>query len=64
MLSQMLRFVEVAKQMPDKRDITLRRTDFQEIYQRFDPKRAALQAARYSQAPSGNRIVPLDDIAL
>jgi glutamate synthase (NADPH/NADH) small chain len=35
--------------MPEKRDSALRRTDFDEIYARFDPERAAVQASRCSQ---------------
>jgi len=46
---QMLKFVDVPQQMPEKRDSTKRRADFDEIYKRFDPERAALQAGRCSQ---------------
>ena len=49
MSNRMLKFVEIGKEMPDKRDIDLRRSDFQEIYARFDTSRAAVQAARCSQ---------------
>jgi glutamate synthase (NADPH/NADH) small chain len=45
----MLKFVDTPKQMPDKRDAAKRRTDFEEIYRRFDPARAAEQASRCSQ---------------
>jgi glutamate synthase (NADPH/NADH) small chain len=46
---KLLKFVSVDRQSPDKRDPTARRGDFDEIYQDFDPDRAALQAARCSQ---------------
>ena len=45
----MLKFVNVGQRMPDKRAVTARRTDFDEIYQEFDPSAAAEQAARCSQ---------------
>src|SRR5215468_9801195 len=46
---RMLKFVTVGKAMPDKRAAELRRHDFQEIYDEFDPARAAEQAGRCSQ---------------
>ncbi len=49
MPTQMLRFVDTARQMPEKRDAELRRSDFDEIFKRFQPDNAALQAARCSQ---------------
>jgi len=49
MPSGMLKFVDTPKQMPEKRDPEKRRTDFEEIYRRFDPARAAEQASRCSQ---------------
>ena len=49
MTNRMLKFVDIGKEMPDKRDIDLRRTDFHEVYNRFDPNRAAVQASRCSQ---------------
>jgi glutamate synthase (NADPH/NADH) small chain len=45
----MLRFVDVAQAMPDKRTPDARRRDFQEIYAEFSRERAAEQAARCSQ---------------
>ena len=45
----MLKFVDTPQQMPDKRDSAERRADFREIYARFDPSRAAVQASRCSQ---------------
>jgi glutamate synthase (NADPH/NADH) small chain len=45
----MLKFVDTPQQMPEKRPSKERRADFQEIYARFDPSRAAEQAARCSQ---------------
>src|SRR3546814_3916846 len=35
--------------MPEKRKVGLRRDDFDDIYRRFDPERAAVQAGRCSQ---------------
>src|SRR3546814_13985331 len=49
MASRMLKFVDVGQQMPDKRKAEARREDFYEIYRRFDPERAAVQAGRCSQ---------------
>jgi glutamate synthase (NADPH/NADH) small chain len=49
MADRMLKFVDVARRMPNKRKIALRRTDFREIFDRFDPENAAAQAARCSQ---------------
>ena len=49
MTSKMMRFVDVRKAMPDKRAGDLRRRDFLEIYDRFDPERASQQAARCEQ---------------
>src|SRR3546814_3925744 len=48
-LSRMLKFVDVGQQMPDKRKAEAGREDFDEIYRRFDPERAAVQAGRCSQ---------------
>jgi glutamate synthase (NADPH/NADH) small chain len=45
----MLRFVAVDKTMPDKRDATARRGDFDEIYGEFEAGEAAAQAGRCSQ---------------
>jgi len=46
---RMLKFVGTEKQMPTKRDAKERRTDFDEIYQEFDPVGAQQQAGRCSQ---------------
>lgn len=46
---QMLKFVQIARDMPDKRDADLRRRDFQEIYAEFAAAKAAEQASRCSQ---------------
>jgi glutamate synthase (NADPH/NADH) small chain len=47
--SQMLRFVQLDKQMPDKRPPDLRTADFGEIYDEFSPAKAGEQAGRCSQ---------------
>ena len=49
MAEKMLQFVRLAQQTPDKREAAARRTDFNEIYSRFEPARAAEQASRCSQ---------------
>ncbi len=49
MARKTLRFVDIEKQMPEKRDAETRRQDFQEIYERFDPDHAGEQAGRCSQ---------------
>ena len=49
MAQRMLRFVDLGKQMPDKRPPDLRTEDFGEIYAEFTPDRAADQAGRCSQ---------------
>ena len=49
MAHQMLKFVDVPQQMPEKRDSEVRREDFDEIYKRFETERAAVQAGRCSQ---------------
>src|SRR6476646_11677621 len=49
MASKMLTFVTVGREMPAKRPASGRRHDFQEIYDEFDPARAAEQAGRCSQ---------------
>ncbi|MCC7271288.1 MAG: NAD(P)-dependent oxidoreductase [Alphaproteobacteria bacterium] len=49
MAEKLLRFVSVAKQMPDKRPAEGRRHDFAEIYAEFDQGRAEAQASRCSQ---------------
>jgi glutamate synthase (NADPH/NADH) small chain len=45
----MLRFVDIGTRMPDKRTPDLRRADFLEIYDAYDPAAAAEQAGRCSQ---------------
>jgi glutamate synthase (NADPH/NADH) small chain len=49
MAERMLQFVRLSQQTPEKRSATIRREDFDEIYKRFDPARAAEQASRCSQ---------------
>ena len=45
----MLKFVDVARDMPAKRSADTRRTDFSEIYQEYAEAKAAEQASRCSQ---------------
>ena len=47
--SKMLRFVDVARDMPEKRAPNLRNDDFHEIYREFARDKAAEQAGRCSQ---------------
>ena len=49
MAAGMMKFVDIEKAMPDKRDGEARRRDFGEIYDEFDPARAAEQASRCEQ---------------
>ena len=49
MAERMLQFVRLQQQTPDKRAATQRREDFNEIYARFAPEKAAEQASRGSQ---------------
>ncbi len=49
MANRMLRFIELDKQMPDKRAVSQRREDFREIYENFTDERAKQQAGRCSQ---------------
>jgi glutamate synthase (NADPH/NADH) small chain len=49
MPDRMLQFVRLSQQMPEKRQATLRREDFDEIYARFEPAKASEQASRCSQ---------------
>ena len=49
MPDRMLKFVTVGQQTPEKRDVAERRFDFDEIYKRFTPSKAAEQASRCSQ---------------
>ena len=46
---RMLKFVKVARHMPDKRGAEERRGDFHEIYREFAAAKAAEQASRCSQ---------------
>ncbi|MBP0446262.1 NAD(P)-dependent oxidoreductase [Roseomonas sp. SSH11] len=49
MAERMLQFVRLSQQTPEKRPATIRREDFDEIYKRFEPSKAAEQASRCSQ---------------
>ena len=49
MSKQTLKFVDIAKQMPEKRPPEQRRKDFNEIYAVFDPEEGQRQAGRCSQ---------------
>ena len=49
MAEHMLQFVRLRQKTPEKRTADLRRQDFDEIYARFDPSRAAEQSSRCSQ---------------
>ena len=49
MTASMLKFVDLPQQKPEKRAATRRRTDWEEVYERFRPQAAADQAARCSQ---------------
>ncbi|MEO1492403.1 MAG: NAD(P)-dependent oxidoreductase [Pseudomonadota bacterium] len=49
MAQKMLKFVDVDRQMPDKRAAEERREDFGEIYREYAAEKAAEQAARCSQ---------------
>lgn len=49
MPERMLQFVHLPQQMPEKRNVLRRRTDFDEIYRQFEPDEAARQASRCSQ---------------
>ncbi len=46
---KMLKFVTLGKEMPEKRDASLRAQDFDEIYREFADRKAAEQASRCSQ---------------
>ncbi|HLQ18004.1 MAG TPA: NAD(P)-dependent oxidoreductase [Tabrizicola sp.] len=46
---KMLKFVTVGKEMPEKRDASLRAQDFNEIYREYADRKAAEQASRCSQ---------------
>ncbi len=45
----MLKFVTLGREMPDKREATVRRLDFKEIYGEYAEQKAAEQAGRCSQ---------------
>ena len=45
----MLKFTDVARDMPEKRPPDLRRTDFAEIYAEYADQKAAEQSSRCSQ---------------
>ena len=49
MSSRMLQFVSIHQQTPEKRDVVTRRQDFEEIYDEYEPQKAAEQSARCSQ---------------
>ena len=49
MADRMLQFVRLPQQQPEKRAVSMRREDFAEIYQDFDPAHAGTQASRCSQ---------------
>jgi len=49
MSSNMLQFVRLSSAMPEKRPAEERTLDFNEIYRRFQPKKAAEQASRCEQ---------------
>jgi glutamate synthase (NADPH/NADH) small chain len=65
MADRMLQFVRLDQRMPEKREATARRADFDEIYQEFSADGATAQASRCSQCgvpfcqvhcPLGNNI--------
>lgn len=49
MANRMLKFTNVQRDMPRKRDVGVRARDFQEIYEEFAAEKAAEQASRCSQ---------------
>ena len=49
MADRMLQFVRLDQRMPEKREATARREDFDEIYREFAPEAATSQASRCSQ---------------
>jgi glutamate synthase (NADPH/NADH) small chain len=49
MADRMLQFIRLPQQQPPKREVSERRTDFDEIYRDFDPPQAGRQASRCSQ---------------
>jgi glutamate synthase (NADPH) small chain len=49
MPENMLQFVRIPQQMPEKREVEERRADFAEIYRLFEERQAAVQSSRCSQ---------------
>ena len=49
MPNKMLKFVGVSQKTPEKREANTRRSDFEEIYAKFDTNAAGEQASRCSQ---------------
>jgi glutamate synthase (NADPH/NADH) small chain len=49
MAQKLLKFTEIEKRTPEKREAATRRADFREIYANFDASRAREQASRCSQ---------------
>ena len=49
MADRMLRFVDIERRMPGKSDPDARRSDWHEIYRKFDADKAGEQASRCSQ---------------
>lgn len=49
MTTKMMQFIDIEKSMPEKRGAELRRQDFLEVYEEFDPARANEQASRCEQ---------------
>jgi len=48
-IQPMLKFTDIARDMPEKRDSEVRREDFLEVYQEYISQKAAEQASRCSQ---------------
>ena len=49
MSEKMLKFVKIGQQTPPKRDVNIRKDDFNEIYDEFISEKAKLQSSRCSQ---------------
>ncbi|QIE55538.1 NAD(P)-dependent oxidoreductase [Pikeienuella piscinae] len=49
MAQRMLKFVDLGREMPQKRDALARRSDFDEVYRQYAAEKAAAQASRCSQ---------------
>ena len=49
MSEKMLKFVKIGQQTPPKRDVNIRKEDFNEIYDEFISDKAKLQSSRCSQ---------------